>query len=239
MSTGWALVSFVSKGPTLRAVAKLLLLQTRMVVLGAWLSHESRFFHSQIPFHQLVTFLLLKPLFSSLCQVPVDTWSSPVTAGKQEGEMEDGFWPLEQGQLVQLWRSTGCRKALFFLGDRIRPTDAGLNSNTTQPPKASSQPHLQIATCCQALPSNCPSQVTDTLGTSRDLRWRKCVNVFWEQILCMMYLWKVEVFLNIYLDGYCNAIVVFIKRALSECVVSRAKNKLVGFRALVMLLWDW
>lgn len=46
--------------------------------------------------------------------------------------MEDGFWLLEHGQLVQLRLGTACRGALFSQGDRIRPTDAGVNPVTTQ-----------------------------------------------------------------------------------------------------------
>lgn len=48
-----------------------------------------------------------------------------------------------------------------------------------------------------------------------------------------IYIW---VCIYIYIYGYCNAILVFIKQALSECVVSRSKQKLLGF---MMLLQDW
>lgn len=161
MGMGWAFVSFVSKGPTPTAVAKPFPLQTGMAVLGAWSSHESRFFYSQIPFHHLVTFLLPKPLFSSLCQVLFDTSASPVAAGKLEGEMEDGFWPLEQGQLVQLWWSKGAGKPCFSWETGLDPLMQDL---TPIPPKH--QRLLHNLTCKhQPIPRLCPAIALPRLQT--------------------------------------------------------------------------
>lgn len=132
-------------------------------------------------------------------------------AGKtvsDKDEMDGDFWLLKGGQLVQLWWGTG---------EPCFPREAGLaplmqDLTPTLPQRLHlglEPPAYTRLTPSLALPS------LDTLGTSRKSQMGKSMNVFWEHILCMMYLWKVEVFLYIYI--YMGCVYIYICIWILQC----------------------
>lgn len=87
--------------------------------------------------------------------------------------------------------STECRRALLSQRVRLEHTDAGIDLSITQTfTKGFFTTCPGFGDTCrhEFLSPLCPSLLTDVWGASRVLKRGKRMNVFWEHVLCMMYL---------------------------------------------------